>query len=111
MKKFVRNDPWWIWLSFLALVFLHGTYALSYATSRRRRENAEQNRYLGYLGRFFGLLIGVFAIPCELMMHLIMNRMPEPWYTVWNCVVLAYAYFSGVFITRHLYHYLYPNCE
>lgn len=100
------KTPWFIWLSFLGLSFLHGRYSFKYTASKTKFEDENLNRYLGYLARFLGLFFGVFGIPVLLMEYLIMDRMPEPWYTVWNCVILAYAYFAGVFITWRLYRYL-----
>ena len=106
MKSGKKKFPWFIWLSFLGLAFLHGTYSFRYAASNKRWEDEKLNQNLGYLGRFIGLFFGVFGIPCVLMMYLIMDRMAEPWYTVWNCIILAYAYFAGVFITWRLHRYL-----
>ena len=93
-------------ISLVQLAFLHGTYSFRYAASNKRWEDEKLNQNLGYLGRFIGLFFGVFGIPCVLMMYLIMDRMAEPWYTVWNCIILTYAYFAGVFITWRLHRYL-----
>ena len=101
-----QKAPWFIWLSFFGLIFIHGKYSFKYAASKTKFEDKNLNRWLGYLARFAGLFFGVFAIPTVLMLCLIMDKMPEPWYTIWNCIILAYAYFAGVFITWRLYRYL-----
>lgn len=95
MKKDRPKAPWFIWLSFFGLAWLNRKYG---------RQSFD--RELGYTAQLAGMFIGVFAIPTVLMEYLIMDRMPEPWYTVWNAIILAYAYFAGVFITWRLYCYL-----
>ena len=105
-SKQEQKAPWFIWLSFFGLMFIHGKHSFQYAASKTKYEDENLNRWLGYLARFVGLSFGVFAIPTLLMLYLIMERMSEPWYTIWNCIILAYAYFSGVFITWRLYLYL-----
>lgn len=106
MKHEKIKAPWFIWLSFFGLMFLHGSYSSKYMASKTKFDNQELNKNLGYLVRLVGLFIGAFGVPRLLMLYLIMDRMPEPWYTVWNCIILAYAYFAGVFITWRLYRYL-----
>lgn len=100
------KKPWFIWLSFFGLSWLNSEHRQENRTRMTKWSDEEVNRHMGYLGRFLGLFFGVFAVPVLLMLHFIMDRMPEPWYTVWNCIILAYTYFAGVFITWRLYRYL-----
>ena len=106
MKKSPPKAPWFIWLSFLGLMFLNGKHSIQCMAGKPKYTGKEFDRHCGYTVRLIGLFIGVFGIPTLLMEYLIMDRMPEPWYTVWNCIVLVYAYFAGVFITWRLYRYL-----
>ena len=107
LKRKNVKTPWFIWLSFIGLAWVQYEYNLEKnKTSMTKWSDEKVNRYLGYLVRFIGLSLGVFAIPCLLMLFLIRDRTPEPWYTVWNCIILAYTYFAGVFITWRLYRYL-----
>ena len=103
MKK--RKPPWFIWLSFFGLAWLQDKHDAENTAGMTTWSDRHSNRHMGYLGRFAGLFFGVFGIPVVWMLH-VMNRLPEPWATVWNCLILAYAYFAGVFITWRLYRYL-----
>ena len=101
-----KKHAWFIWLSFLGLAWLSGKQSFQYAVNEEKWEDSHLNRHMGYTGRLLGMLLAGFVISCLLMLCCTMDRMPEPWYTVWNCIILAYAYFSGVFITWRLYRYL-----
>ncbi len=84
---------------FFGLAWLNPEHHVKNPTRMTTCSDEEVNRRLGYHARFIERFFGVFFIPCLLMPYLIMDRMPEPWHTVWNCIILAYAYFAGVFIT------------
>lgn len=99
-----KKHPWFIWLSFLGLMWLHGNVSLKTATSRTKYKDEEFNQHLGYGGRLLGLMLGMVIFPGVLMCYL-MDLMPEPYATIWNCFILLYVYLAGVFITDYLYQY------
>lgn len=103
-EKKKRKHPWFIWLSLLGLMWVHGNVSAKTLRSRTKFEDEEFNRHLGYTGRLLGLMLGMVMIPSAVMCYL-MGLMPEPWATVWNCFILLYVYLAGVFITDHLYQY------
>jgi len=108
-----RQHPKWIWLSFLGLGRIgRGGFSpdekgpIFRAAFSVRQEDEAAALGMGYVARLVGLMLGVVIVP-GVLMCCIMDRMAEPCATIWNCFILLYAYFSGVFITDHLYNYCY----
>lgn len=99
-----KKHPWFIWLSLLGLAWVHGKASLKTLKSRTKYEDEEFNQHLGYTGRLLGLMLGMVMLPSALMCYL-MDLMPEPYATLWNCFILLYVYLAGVFITDYLYQY------
>ena len=70
MKKGRPKAPWFIWLSFLGLTFLHGKRSVQYLAGKPTYTGKEFDRHCGYTVRLIGLFIGVFGIPTLLMEYL-----------------------------------------
>lgn len=115
-KRIPKRHPKFIWLSFLGLNRIgigqsdwapeeKGGLAFRY-TVTTGMDDAYAALKMGYTARLMGYMIGVVMLPGVLMCQA-MDRMPEPWATVWNCFILLYVYLAGVFLTDHLYNYCY----
>lgn len=109
MKK--QKSPWWIWLSFggLVLVLMEIRFREDRLVRERRAEkrkisDEELNRWLGFCGRFVGLMLGLVILPMVLMRTLT-EQLPEPWATILRGFSLVYFYFVCVFVASRLYRF------
>lgn len=111
-KEIPKQHPKWIWLSFLGLSRIgRGGFLpdekgnpMFRAAFSVRPEDEDAELQMGCMARLVGLMLGAVIIP-GVLMCCAMDRMPEPYATVWNCFILLYVYFAGVFITDYLYNY------